>query len=226
MPANHTRTDPRRGGDGARGRAREEAGALLTAHDIYLFQEGTHARLYEKFGARGAVSGRLAGFHFALWAPNARAVSVVGDFNGWNAAAHPLAPRPDGSGIWEGFIGGVQQGALYKYRIALSAGGDLEKADPFAFSAELPPATGSRAWSLDYEWGDAEWMATRARRNALDAPMAIYEVHAGSWKRKDGKFLGYREFAHALADYVEKTGFTHVELMPLTEHPFYGSWDE
>lgn len=225
MPARHTTdTEPASGRSGSRNRAPRIADTPLTAHDVYLFKEGTHARLYEKFGAQRALSGSVAGFHFAVWAPSARAVSVIGDFNGWDAAAHPLAPRRDGSGVWEGFVGGVAEGACYKFRITPAAGGDIEKADPFALCTESPPATASRAWSLAYEWGDAEWMATRGRKNALDAPMAIYEVHAGSWKRKDGRFLGYRELAHALADHIEMTGFTHVELMPITEHPFYGSW--
>jgi len=179
---------------------------------------GAHLRRYD------SASGSVTGTSFAVWAPNARAVSVIGDFNGWNAEVHPLAPRPDQSGVWTGFIAGVSSSAFYKYRITTDSGGSIEKADPFALSAELPPATASRAWALDYEWGDGEWMTTRGARNALDAPMAVYEVHAGSWRRKDNTFLGYRELAHALADYIEKTGFTHVELMPLTEHPFYGSW--
>ena len=210
--------------DHADSRAPGIADAFLTAHDIYLFKEGTHARLHEKLGAHRVVLNGGAGFRFAVWAPNARAVSVIGDFNGWNAARHPLKPRADGSGIWEESVGGVETGAIYKYRIESGAGGGLEKADPFAFSAELPPATGSRTCTLDYEWGDAQWMATRGNRNALDAPMSIYEVHAGSWRRKNGRFLGYRELAHELAEYVVQMGFTHVELMPITEHPFYGSW--
>jgi 1,4-alpha-glucan branching enzyme len=225
MPARHsTNPEPATGRSGPRSRAPRKAVTPLTAHDIYLFKEGTHARLYDKLGAQRAVAGGAAGFHFAVWAPGARAVSVIGDFNGWDAAAHPLAPRRDGSGIWEGFVCGVADGTCYKFRITPQAGGAIEKADPFAFCAECPPSTASRTWSLDYEWGDAQWMAARGAKNALDAPMAIYEVHAGSWKRKDGRFLGYRELAHELADYVERTGFTHVELMPLTEHPFYGSW--
>jgi len=219
-----TKAESKPGAGKARGRVPRQPDTPLTPHDVYLFKEGTHARMYEKFGAQRTVVKGEAGYHFAVWAPNARTVSLIGDFNGWNAAAHPLAPRADGSGIWEGFASGVALGACYKYRIESNGGGFYEKADPFAFGAELPPATASRTWELDYEWGDAEWMATRGGRNALDAPMAIYEVHVGSWRRKDGKFLTYREFAHALADYVTETGFTHVELMPVTEHPFYGSW--
>jgi 1,4-alpha-glucan branching enzyme len=195
---------------------------VLTDHDIYLFREGTHSRLYEKLGCRLDAEGE--GGHFAVWAPNAREVSVIGEWNGWRPDDR-LQARWDGSGIWEGRVAGVQRGQTYKYRVVSNLGGrTLDKADPFAFCTELPPATGSRAWTLEYRWNDAEWMAGRARRNALDAPISIYEVHAGSWRRKDGAFLGYRELAHALADHAIATGFTHVELLPITEHPFYGSW--
>jgi 1,4-alpha-glucan branching enzyme len=196
---------------------------VLTDHDIYLLREGSHSRLYEKFGCQ--LEAEAAGGHFAVWAPNAREVSVIGDWNEWNPAADRLAPRWDSSGIWEGRVEGVRRGNAYKFRIVSNIGGrTLDKADPFALCTELPPATGSRAWTLEYQWGDGEWMAQRARRNALDAPFSIYEVHAGSWRRKDGSFLGYRELAHALAEHVAATGFTHVELLPITEHPFYGSW--
>ena len=194
----------------------------LTAHDAYLFREGTHARLYQALGCHLRAGGD--GADLAVWAPNAAHVSVIGDWNGWNADAHPLHRRPDDSGVWEGHVPGVAQGHAYKFRIVSNTGEVLEKADPCAVYAELPPATASRAWSLDYTWNDDEWMQHRAARNALDAPMSIYEVHLGSWRRKDGAFMGYRELAHALAEYVHYTGFTHVELMPITEHPFYGSW--
>jgi 1,4-alpha-glucan branching enzyme len=196
----------------------------LTDHDVYLFREGTHARLYEQLGCQLAAQGQ--GARFAVWAPNARAVSVIGDWNGWDAQAHPLAPRWDGSGIWEGEAPQAKRGDAYKYRIAASSGGEVfEKADPLGFASELPPATGSRAWSLEYDWGDGDWMAARRAANALDAPMSVYEVHAGSWRRgENGRFLGYRDLAHQLAEYVREMGFTHVELMPVTEHPFYGSW--
>jgi len=197
--------------------------ALMTDLDVHLFREGTHARLYRLLGCRLRPGGE--GARFGVWAPNARAVSVIGDWNGWDASACRLAPRADGSGIWEGEAAGVRSGQAYKFRIESHAGGHVgEKADPFADFAECPPATASRAWALDYDWGDGDWMATRARANALDAPMSIYEVHAGSWRRRDGAFLGYRELAHQLAEHVLETGFTHVELMPVTEHPFYGSW--
>ena len=197
---------------------------MLTDHDVYLFREGTHARLYEHLGCRLAPGGE--GARFAVWAPNARAVSVIGEWNGWDARAHPLAARWDGSGIWEGAAPQAKRGDAYKYRITSNEGGAVfDKADPFASYAEPPPATGSRVWSLEYDWGDAEWMAARRAANALDAPISIYEVHAGSWRRgQDGAFLGYRELAHLLAAYAREQGFTHVELLPLTEHPFYGSW--
>ncbi len=195
---------------------------MLSDQGIYFFREGTNGRLYEALGCRLGVGGA----HFAVWAPNAASVSVIGDFNGWQGDANPLRPRPDSSGVWEDEVSGVVRGQAYKYRIVSRHGGAvLEKADPFALLAETPPHTASRAWSLEYEWHDAGWMADRARRNALDAPHAVYEVHLGSWRRDpNGAFLSYRELAGALAEYVLAMGFTHVELLPITEHPFYGSW--
>ena len=190
--------------------------------DIYLFREGTQTNLPRILGCR--LLDQEQGATFAVWAPNASAVSVIGDWNGWQSKDSPLAPRPDGSGIWEGTLPGVLQGHAYKYRIETADGRILEKADPVAFCAELPPATASRVWRLDYEWRDGAWMQSRAARNGLESPMSIYEIHLGSWRRKDGKFLSYRELAHSLADYLNDLGFTHVELMPITEHPFYGSW--
>jgi 1,4-alpha-glucan branching enzyme len=196
--------------------------AVLTNHDIYLFREGRHSQLHSKLGCR--LLEPSVGAHFAVWAPNAEAVSVIGDWNGWSARENPLVPRVDGSGIWEG-VAPAQRGQAYKYRIASNVGGFVvDKADPYALLCELPPATASRVWSLEYEWNDSAWMAARAGCNGLDAPMSIYELHVGSWRRKDGHFLNYRELAHALADYANDLGFTHVELMPVTEHPFYGSW--
>ena len=197
-------------------------GAALTDHDIYLFREGTHTRLYEKLGAHCAADGTA----FAVWAPNAEAVSVIGDFNGWERSRHVLAPRPDGSGVWEGFIAGVAPGARYKYHVA-SRYRDYraDKGDPFAFAWESPPQTASRVWDLDYAWGDGKWMAGRAACNALTAPLSIYEMHLGSWRRREGSvFLTYRELAQELPAYVADLGFTHVEFLPPTEHPFYGSW--
>ena len=201
---------------------------MLTEHDIYLFKEGTHARLYEKFGCHLGERDGVAGAHFAVWAPNAQRVAAIGDWNGWDARMHPLQLRDDGSGVWEGFVPGVVRGQAYKYRIESRLGGyQVDKADPFAFLAEAPPRTGSRAWSLEYEWGDAQWMAARGAANGLAAPMSVYEMHLGSWRRVPedaNRFLSYREIAQPLAEYVHELGFTHVELMPITEHPFYGSW--
>ena len=170
---------------------------MLTDHDVYLFREGTHGRLFDGLGCQ-MHAGR-DGAHFSVWAPNARAVTVIGEWNGWNPDADPLTARGDSSGVWEGRVRKAERGQAYKYRIVSQAGGQVtEKADPFAFYAEVPPATASRVWTLEYGWGDADWMAERGARNALDAPMSIYEVHLGSWRRtSDGQFLGYREIAHA-----------------------------
>ncbi len=203
---------------------------LLTEHDIYLFREGTHVRAHEKLGAHPLARGpdREQGTHFAVWAPNAASVSVVGDFNGWNPASHALAPRPDSSGIWEGLVPGAHTGSLYKYHIvSRHAGYSVDKSDPYAFYCETPPRTASVVWDLSYEWGDAQWMGSRARANSLGAPMSIYELHLGSFRRVAGehnRWLTYRELAHAVGDYVTEMGFTHVELLPVMEHPFYGSW--
>ena len=195
---------------------------LLGEQDIHLFREGTHARLYNRLGCQW----RDGGAHFGVWAPNAKTVSVIGDFNDWRPQAHPAQPRWDGSGIWEVDIAGVEKGHRYKFLIQSRDGERLEKADPFARYAEVAPATASIAWDAnDYQWNDAHWMSTRTERNALAAPWAVYEVHLGSWRRgADGAMLDYRTMAHQLADYVSRMNFTHVELMPVMEHPFYGSW--
>lgn len=194
---------------------------FLGPQDGYLFAEGTHSRLYERLGCHLQPTG---GADFAVWAPNAESVSVIGDWNGWSGEADWLESRGE-LGIWQGHVPEAAPGQAYKYRIRSRHGGwQVDKADPFAFCAELPPATGSRIWALDYSWNDRDWMSARAPKNALDAPMSVYEVHLGSWRRKEGRFFGYRELAHELADYVIAMGFTHVELMPVTEHPFYGSW--
>jgi 1,4-alpha-glucan branching enzyme len=202
--------------------------AVLTEQDIYLFREGTHYRAYEKLGAHPTRTAAGAGTHFAVWAPNAARVSVVGDFNGWNPDALPLEAREDDSGIWFGFARGVKAGALYKYHIVSKHRGyRVQKSDPFAFHCETPPRTASVVWDLSYEWGDSEWMERRHSVNALNAPQSVYEVHLGSWRRKleeKNRSLTYRELAHALGDYAVDMGFTHVELMPVMEHPFYGSW--
>jgi len=200
----------------------------LTATDIYHFREGTFFRAYDKLGAHPQVVDGVAGTHFAVWAPNARSVHVIGDFNGWNRDSHPLTPRPDQSGIWEGFIAAVGPGSIYKYFIRSHQGGyAVEKSDPYARRCEEPPRTGSVVWDTGYEWQDLPWRSQCARVNALDAPWSIYEVHLGSWRRvpEDGnRSLNYREAALQLAEYVQEMGFTHVELLPVMEHPFFGSW--
>ncbi|MGH9337392.1 MAG: 1,4-alpha-glucan branching enzyme, partial [Vicinamibacteria bacterium] len=165
--------------------------------DHYLFREGTHARLYDRLGAHLERGAGGPGCHFAVWAPNAAEVSVIGDFNAWSPAASPLSPG-EPSGIWEGFLPGVAQGACYKYRIRSQIprgrGYEVDKADPFAFFREEPPKTASIVWDLSFDWNDAEWMERRAASNRLTAPWSIYEVHLGSWKRRaDGSFLSYRE---------------------------------
>ncbi len=200
---------------------------LLTEQDLYLFNEGTHVRLWEKLGSHPFRMNGVDGTCFAVWAPNAESVSVIGDWNGWRNGVDTLRPRAS-SGIWEGFVPGVGVGAHYKYRVQSRYHGFVgEKADPFALHAEEPPRTASTIWTLDHAWGDGAWMSKRARRNALDAPISIYEMHLGSWRRvpdEGGRWLGYREIAPHLASYLEEMGFTHVEFLPLMEHPFYGSW--
>jgi 1,4-alpha-glucan branching enzyme len=197
---------------------------VLTKEDLYLFNEGTHNRLYQKLGAHARQVAGTEGTNFAVWAPNAERVSVIGDFNDWQPDANVLHAT-GASGIWESFVPGVGRGARYKYRVESRYGGfRVDKADPFGFMHEAPPATASVVWDLDYEWQDDEWMARRAAHNAIDAPASIYEVHIGSWRRDDGAPIGYRDLALPLAEYVEHMGFTHVELLPVMEHPFFGSW--
>ncbi len=200
----------------------------LTDHDIYLFKQGRHTRLYEKMGAHAQKLSGTSGVAFAVWAPNARAVSVIGPFNDWAAGRHLLQAREDGSGIWEGFIPGLAEGISYKYHIqSQHRGYAADKGDPFAFAWEEPPRTASRVQGLDYIWGDSEWMQHRATANGLEAPWSIYEMHPGSWRRiveEGNRFPTYRELAETLPDYLRDLGYTHVELMPVTEHPFYGSW--
>ncbi len=202
----------------------EQPTTLLSDWDYHLFNEGNHHRLWEKLGAHPVERDGVLGSIFAVWAPNARAVSVVGDWNGWNPRSNRLDSRGV-SGIWEGFIPGVHKGMKYKYHI-VSRDNDYEvdKADPVGIHHETPPRTASIVWDLDYEWNDDEWMRTRAQRNALTAPMAVYEVHLGSWRRGEFGPLSYREIAGPLAEYARKMNFTHVEFMPVMEHPFYGSW--
>ena len=202
--------------------------SLLTDLDIYLFKEGNHNRLHDKLGSHIIEADGARGTCFAVWAPNAQSVSVIGDFNGWNNESHPLSPRWDGSGIWEGFVPGVGHGALYKYHIVSRFSNyEADKGDPFAFYWEVSPKTASIVWDTSYEWGDDDWMGNRKSRNSLDSPYSIYEMHLGSWRRvpeEGNRSLTYREMAHYLPDYVAEMGFTHVEFMPPMEHPFYGSW--
>lgn len=198
--------------------------SLLTEEDLWLFNEGNHSSIYEVLGAHPLRWRGQAGTYFAVWAPDAEAVSVVGDFNDWEPGRNALRPRGV-SGIWEGFVAGVGPGALYKYHIVSRYGWQGFKADPLAFHAEAPPKTASIVWDLSYAWHDELWLSMRGFRNARHAPISIYEVHLGSWRRApDGHFLTYRELAPLLADYVQKMGFTHVEFLPVMEHPFYGSW--
>ncbi len=201
--------------------------SLLTEDDLYLFNEGSHLRLYEKLGAHCLTVDGVEGVYVAVWAPDAARVTLIGDFNGWDKGANPLRARGS-SGIWEGFVPGCTSGSHYKFWVESRYNGyKVEKADPFAVYAETPPKTASVAWDLDYEWGDAAWMSQRHASNALDAPMSIYEVHAGSWRRLPGegnRSLTYRELAHELADYCRDMRFTHVQFLPIMEHPFYGSW--
>ncbi|HEY3247748.1 MAG TPA: 1,4-alpha-glucan branching protein GlgB [bacterium] len=203
----------------------------LTDDDLHLFNEGTHLRLYDRLGAHpaeaGGEAGGEAGTYFAVWAPDAERVSVIGDFNGWTAGREALRPRGV-SGIWEGFLPGIAPGAVYKYHVTSRVAGHVgEKADPYGFYHEVPPRTGSVVWDLAYAWGDAGWMAGRGKRNRLDDPISIYEVHLGSWIRSPDAphgLLGYRLLAERLADHVTRLGFSHVEFLPVMEHPFYGSW--
>ncbi len=201
--------------------------SLLSEDDIFLFREGSHYRLYNKLGAHVTSFDGVSGTYFAVWAPDAREVTVIGDFNGWDKRRHFLGARGS-SGIWEGFIPGVSQGTKYKYHIISNHRGyTVDKADPFAFYNETPPLTASIVWDLEYKWGDEEWMRTRSEHNALNKPMSIYELHLGSWMRVPEEYnrpLTYREMAPKLTEYIKTMGFTHVEFLPVMEHPFYGSW--
>ena len=203
-------------------------GPVLTDFDLHLLGEGTHYRNYERLGAHLCTHSGCRGVHFAVWAPNAQRVSVVGNFNHWDGRRHPMGNR-GGAGVWEIFIPDLTQGEVYKFEIKSQHNGYLvQKSDPYGFAAEMRPKTASIVWDVtDFAWGDQDWLANRSERQALDKPMAIYEVHLGSWKRNlnegDG-FLNYRELAEQLASHLEHTHFTHIELLPITEHPFDGSW--
>ena len=204
-----------------------EQATLLTSHDVYLFNEGTHFRLYEKLGAHPMRVHDVDGTYFAVWAPNAERVAVMGSFNDWSKDRHQLRPR-ESSGIWEGFIPGIGKGALYKFNIRSHVNGyQVDKTDPFALFNEIPPKTASIVWDSRYDWHDAEWMHGRHRHNALKAPISIYEMHVGSWRRigqEGNRSLSYRELALELPQYLQHMGFTHVEFLPVMDHPFFGSW--
>ena len=200
---------------------------LLSEDDLFLFNQGSHFRLYEKLGAHRLNREGLEGTCFAVWAPDAEQVCVTGDFNGWNKSSHPLRPRGQ-SGIWEGFIPGVGKGTHYKYHIqSRYKGYRVDKSDPFSLYNEVPPQTASIVWNLEYIWEDGEWMLKRAGHNSRTGPLAIYEMHLGSWMRvpeEENRPLTYREIAPKLTEYIKSMGFTHVEFLPVMEHPFYGSW--
>ncbi|MGH7819561.1 MAG: GlgB N-terminal domain-containing protein, partial [Candidatus Binatia bacterium] len=195
--------------------------------DLHLFNEGNHRRLWEKLGAHPVVHQGVAGVSFAVWAPTARRVSVVGEFCGWDGRLFPMR-QMGSSGVFELFVPGIEPGALYKYEILTREGMLRVKTDPFALSMELPPGTASRVTRLDgYAWNDGEWMAARRSRDLAREPIAIYEVHVGSWARvpeEGSRPLRYRELATKLVEHVKRFGFTHVELLPIMEHPFEGSW--
>ncbi|HEX4961311.1 MAG TPA: 1,4-alpha-glucan branching protein GlgB [Thermoanaerobaculia bacterium] len=199
----------------------------ISEQDLYLFNEGTHFRLYEKLGAHGGEHAGEKGTWFAVWAPDAAQVSVIGDWNLWDKRAHLMTARGT-SGVWETFVPGVAPGVRYKYHVISRYNGyRVDKADPFAFYAEKPPLRASIVWDLDYTWQDGEWMASRLEKQSLAAPISTYELHLGSWRRvpeEGNRSLTYREAAPLLAEHVKRLGFTHVELLPIMEHPFYGSW--
>ncbi len=205
-----------------------ESFSLFTDSDIALFKSGKHFRLYEKLGSHVVKNKEITGTYFAVWAPNANTVSVIGNFNGWNKDSHQLMPRWDASGIWEGWIANIGNGEVYKYAIKSNlAGQELEKGDPFALSWEESPKTASLIWDTWYEWNDADWLKNRKNNNGLNSPYSVYEIHLGSWKRdpsNNERRLGYREIADTLVPYVKEMGFTHVEFMPIMQHPYEPSW--
>jgi len=200
---------------------------LFTDHDVYLFKEGRHYKLYSKFGAHSAEKDGVKGIYFSVWAPNAKKVSVIGDFNNWNHKDHILYPRWDESGIWEGFIEDLTWGTLYKYAVETPRGEILEKSDPYAVSWEQNKQAASLVSTTWYEWNDIGWMESRWKKNSLEAPLSVYEIHLGSWLRNEkdpDRFLNYRDIAEKLVPYVKKMEFTHVELMPVMEYPYDPSW--
>lgn len=201
--------------------------SLLTEFDISLFQGGKHFRMYQKLGSHLIETEGVKGVYFALWAPNARKVSVTGDFNNWNPESHVLLPRWDKSGIWEGLVPGLEKGTVYKYHITMHNGRGLDKGDPYAMRWETPPGTASIVWDFDYQWRDANWLEHRTESAGKPKPWSVYEVHPGSWKKiaADGnRSLNFRELADELVAYVKDMGFTHIEFMPVMEHPYFPSW--
>lgn len=202
--------------------------SLLSEDDIYHIKEGTEFRLFEKLGSHYVTKDGVEGVYFSLWAPNAHYISVIGDFNNWDKGAHKMISRSDNSGIWECFITDVPEGSSYKYYLESKFNNFKdEKSDPHAFYWEKPPRSATRTWKLDYEWNDDSWMQIRGEKNSIKAPVSIYEMHLGSWRRKpeeENRPLTYRELADELPKYLNEAGFTHVEFLPVTEHPFDGSW--
>ncbi|MBP7273698.1 MAG: 1,4-alpha-glucan branching protein GlgB [Saprospiraceae bacterium] len=201
--------------------------SLFSEQDIQLFAAGKHYRIYEKLGCHFVEHEGKKGAYFAVWAPTALDVSVMGNFNNWNTGTHPLQARWDGSGIWEGFYEGIGKGEVYKYNIRTYQNFRIEKADPYSLFMEEPPRTASITWDLDYHWQDKDWMQQRKQSEGKPLPYNVYEVHLGSWKKlqdEGGRFLRYTEMAEQLVNYVKEMGYSHVELMPVMEHPFYGSW--
>jgi 1,4-alpha-glucan branching enzyme len=202
--------------------------SLLSEDDISNFQQGTHYSLYKKFGSHNVTVNGVEGRYFAVWAPNATALSVKGNFNDWKNHEYQLLPRWDKSGVWEGFIPGFKAGEVYKYHIVGYQGVEADKGDPFAHFWELKPRTATITWDLDYTWNDDEWLKSRKKKNALDAPWSVYEVHLASWMRPDksdeDKYNTYAQITERMVPYVKEMGFTHVEFMPVMEHPFDGSW--
>ncbi|HUY12216.1 MAG TPA: 1,4-alpha-glucan branching protein GlgB [Terriglobia bacterium] len=201
--------------------------SLLTNNDLHLFGEGTHHRLYQKFGAHLTIADGVPGAYFAVWAPNAERVCVMGEFNDWDKMNHPLQMRGE-SGVWDGFVEGVQPGTRYKYQVCSRFNAySIDKTDPLGFCSEVAPLTASRVWDLAYPWGDADWMKSRSSRNSHTSPISIYEVHLGSWMRSPDapdQLPSYRDLAPKLAEYIGKMGFTHAEFLPIMEHPYYPSW--
>ncbi|MDH5602914.1 MAG: 1,4-alpha-glucan branching protein GlgB [Cyclobacteriaceae bacterium] len=204
----------------------EEGFSLFTELDIHLFREGKHYKLYEKFGAHEVEVEGVKGTYFSVWAPNALSVSVAGNFNHWNVDQQVLHPRWDSSGIWETFVPGIGHGEIYKFNIRTKSGQVLQKSDPFATYWEPAPKTATIVWDTEFKWSDNKWLSKRSETVGRNAPMSVYEVHPGSWKRKEGGEIpySYQELARELVPYVKEMGFTHVEFLPVMEHPFYGSW--